>query len=245
MTTHIFHRSFFTAEGHLDENGISLTVEALFLDTYAKLPGPVTAHLEECDECKMQVAGLMEVMKDQPIDRTLPHPYFDQRISVRTFPASLRIAATLAMALFAGTLFFLLGVRSAQNSSPVQTQHVPVPQPIDTSIRQDEHEDILLAERMTPSPNLDDLVHSEFRSESIEVLSPEIEAIVHSPITFRWKQYPRPVILKIMNNKEVTVLTANVKMNSYVTSKKFPEGLYYWKLEDDGELLFVGKFFTK
>ena len=245
MTTNSNHRSFFTAEGHLDENGTSLTVEALMLDRFGSLPGAVTAHIEECHECKEQIMGLFDIMKEQPIDRTLPHPYFDQRGAIIGFPPLLRAAAVLAVALFAGTVFFLLSVRSTQNTPPLHAVRPPAPVSTDTAAIIRESGDDLLAERMTPSPNLDDLVHSEFRSETIEVLTPETEAIVHSPITFRWKEYPRPVILKVLNNREMTVLTTNVKRNRFVSTKSFPEGLYYWKLEDNGELLFVGKFFVK
>jgi hypothetical protein len=245
MTSNSNYRSFFTAEGHLNENGTSLTVEALMLDRFSSLPGPVAAHIEECHECKEQIMGLFDIMKEQPIDRTIPHPYFDHRAAIIEFPALLRTAAMLAVALLAGTVFFLLSVRSAQNTPPIHAIHTPAPVSTDTAVFVRESGDGLLAERLTPSPNLDDLVHSEFRSEMIEVLAPETEAIVHSPITFRWKQYPRPVILKVLNNREMTVLTTNVKRNSFVTSKSFPEGLYYWKLEDNGELLFVGKFFVK
>ena len=245
MTTNSTHQPFFTADGHLDDNGTSLTVEALILDRFSELPGPITAHIEECDHCKEQVLGLFELMKEQPLDRNIPHPYFDQAPhTIVRFPGYLRMAAVLALALFTGTVFFLLSIRSAQQPPPLQTAIPSAVVPNDTGSSAPERTE-LLAEHFIPSPNLDDLVHSEFRSESIEVLAPETEAIVHSPITFRWKEYPRAVILKVLNNRDITVLTTNVKGNRFVTSKNFPQGLYYWKLEDKGDLLYVGKFFVK
>lgn len=239
------HRTFFSSDGHMDENGLSLTVEALLLDRYSELPDPLTAHTEQCDRCKEQVLGLFELMKEQPMDRTVPHPYFDKASSSRHFSSYLRAAAILAAALITGALFFQFSTRNARVTHPVQTANTPVATPIDTVSTPPARNDDLLADHFSISPNLDDLVNSEFRSEMIEVLAPEIEAIVQPPITFQWKQYPRPVILKVLNNKDITVLTSSVKGNKFVTSKIFPEGLYYWKLEDNGELLYVGKFFVR
>ena len=61
----------------------------------------------------------------------------------------------------------------------------------------------------------------------------------------RWKSEGRELKLKILTNREVTILTAIVTADTFFTSKKFEPGLYYWKLEADDELLFIGKFFVR
>ncbi|MFZ4619930.1 MAG: hypothetical protein ACOYNS_05175 [Bacteroidota bacterium] len=244
METNLNNRSFFVSDGHLNENGISLYADALLLDKQKQLPPQITEHVELCDDCKEQVFGLYEVMQEQPVDTSLPHPYFDAPHKILSFSIYYRAAAIFVLAVAGGTAYFLYSSRQSSEVPPPVHVSIPIV-PTDSTPAEKGNDEHAIVENSIPSSNLEDLVTSNFRSSSIEVLTPVAEAIVSSPITFRWKEYPHAVILRILNNKDVTLLTANVKTNTFVTSRSFLPGLYYWKLEDDGELLFVGKFFVK
>lgn len=245
MKTEPAIHTFFDHSLHLNENGTALTAEAFFLDRTAELPNEISEHLEQCDRCKVQVLGLLELLKEQPIDRNIHHPYFDRRPVILPFPNFLKAAAVITAILAGGAAYILFTSNGTSGNDTPYHSIGPVTTSPDTFSDPVPENERVLADHFAPSPNLDDLVRSDFRSESIEVLSPENDAIVSSPITFRWKQYQGPVILKILNNREMTVQMSNVKENRFVTTKSLVPGLYYWKLEDEGELLYIGKFFVK
>ncbi len=245
MDTNINVHSFFTSDGHLNENGTSLYADALLLNKLQKLPSQITEHVGSCNDCKELVFGLYEVMQEQPFNASLPHPFLDAPSKILSFPVYYKAAAIFILAVAGGAVFYIFSPRGSTDTPPPVHATIPSAVPIDTTTAVKEDGKHMIAENSLPSDNLEDLVHSNFRSATIEVLTPDAEAIVSSPIKFQWKEYPRPVILKILNNKDVPVLTSNVKGNSFVTSRSFLPGLYYWKLEDEGELLFVGKFFVR
>ncbi|MFA6468231.1 MAG: hypothetical protein WCW35_04980 [Bacteroidota bacterium] len=240
-------QTFFTNTHHLNESGIALYVDSVLLDRADDLPTEILDHVEQCTECAAQVLEMCEIMQEVRIDRTMKHPTLDASAKEpqRLF-TFYRVAALFLFGIFGGTLYYYLSSyekngmpETARYSLPADTlaEEIEKPSPKTTS---DQY-----AMNFTPSPNLDDLVQSEFRSEAITVISPEIGAIVAPPITFRWKSYGAPVKIKVLSNKEVTVLTSIVNANSFVTAKPFAPGLYYWKLEANDDLLFVGKFFVK
>jgi Tol biopolymer transport system component len=59
------------------------------------------------------------------------------------------------------------------------------------------------------------------------------------------KPKPQLLMLKILSNKEQTLVAAEFKTNSYTAQKIFSPDLYYWKLEAKDELIYVGKFVAK
>lgn len=106
-----------------------------------------------------------------------------------------------------------------------------------------------------PEPYLEEWVTESTRSggEKIDaVLSPGIgEKFDGKEITFHWKMNEKiPVSLKILSNHEQEIFTAKpdpaqfplltVRINTRILSGP---GLYYWRLEDETNVLFVGKFY--
>lgn len=248
-------KKYFSDSDHLSENGIALYVDAIKLERVADLPADILHHAEECDACKMKIMNIVEIMADQPIDTTVPHPFFGTKETVSTsFGILYRIAAVFIIAAFAGTIYYFLSNRSPdtihnnqsltreeQSNTPVPVDPLPVEQK-QSSKKPPEN---LIAANFEPSENFEDLVQMQFRSTTIEVISPEIGEIVENPITFRWKHYDKPITIKILSNKELTLVSTTVTADSFTTTKKFAPGLYYWKLETENELLFVGKFLVK
>lgn len=244
--------SFFTDQ-HLSEEGISLYVDALKLQRVGELPEELRVHVESCAECQLQIVEVHEMLKEEIYDTSAPHPYFDkQKVREPIYRYGVyRIAAAVAGAALLGIGYYSIVSRetpvqtvapqtTTQNSTITQEPSRTEPQQPSKNNGSD-----LLAEHFTESPNLEDLVHGEFRSTSIQALFPVVGKVASQPIVFRWKDNDEPITLKIVTNKEVTVASTLVRGDSYMLKKNLPPGLYYWKLESKDELLYVGKFIVK
>lgn len=88
---------------------------------------------------------------------------------------------------------------------------------------------------------------SEF---SVSIISPAIGANFAGEVDFSWEVkkdeqvFNGPIVLKILNNREITVHAATVENGRYACKEKFTPGVYYWTLEEQGEMLYLGKFFV-
>ena len=95
-------------------------------------------------------------------------------------------------------------------------------------------------------PYLEGILSDAHRSESVTVLSPEIGETVKDRPTFKWTGMEDEtiylVILDNLGNKRFAFMTDG---NQFFLQKKLNPGLYYWKLESEEDLLFLGKFIVK
>jgi hypothetical protein len=246
---------FFTERHHLTEEGVALYVDALRLERTEELPAEIRIHVEGCEECQRQIVESHEVMKAIRVDRSRPHPYFDRQVrepGVQYTPY--RIAAAVAgVALLAAGYYAIVSRDTTPPSMTQQEQSAPIrdadsnrtnaapdkPEPNNTV------SEPLLADNFAESANLEDLVQTDFRSTSIEVISPLNGDAVHAPIRFQWKATVEEMTLKILTNKERTVLSETVTGNALTVERKLAPGLYYWKLETKKELVFTGKFLVR
>ncbi|OQX98804.1 MAG: hypothetical protein B6I24_04375 [Bacteroidetes bacterium 4572_128] len=66
----------------------------------------------------------------------------------------------------------------------------------------------------------------------------------NSSINFKWdKKFSKKVFLIIIKNSEKEIFKKKMESNKYTLEKhNFETGLYYWKLETEEELIFLGKF---
>ncbi|MHB1051395.1 MAG: hypothetical protein ACYC09_15050 [Bacteroidota bacterium] len=246
---------FFTDRHHLTEEGVALYVDALRLERTAELPAEIRIHVEGCEECQRQIVESHEIMTAIPVDKSTPHPYFDRQIrepAVHYTPY--RIAAAIAgVALLAAGYYAIVSrdtsppviTQQDQSSSPREpdanyTNAVP-----DESTPNETGSVPMLADNFIESPNMEDLVHTDFRSTSVEVISPLNGDVVQTPIRFQWKASEEEMILKILTNMERTVLSKTVAGNAFTVERKLAPGLYYWKLETKKELVFTGKFLVR
>jgi hypothetical protein len=98
--------------------------------------------------------------------------------------------------------------------------------------------------RYRVNPNLENMIGSQVRSGLFEVLGPENGSVIKDPIRFSWKKpLLSPHTLKIVNNKNQVLYTYPVQGSWFDFNETLAPGLYYWKLENQNELLYVGKFF--
>lgn len=247
--------NFFNNEGHLNEEGISLYADALMNDSVEELPASLKAHVEECLHCKSEIIEVYELSKENaetkvvPLYRSVEHKAENMQY--------LRIAASFIVLIGLGFVFFqFLNNEKLASDGKTAINHPVVRvlfepnnvMAIDkTAVATETSE--LLASNYLPSSNLESMVGVAFRSEAINIISPKNSTIykLNDQIVFQYELEGNAgtLNLKILNNKEDIVFQTNISGNKYLLNKKLSGGLYYWKLETDEDLLYVGKFIIK
>jgi hypothetical protein len=239
---------FFTEAGHLNEDGVNLYVDALKLGRREDLGEEIRKHAADCEECKRRVLELHGMLKGVEYQKDDLHPTLDagKESSQRSFPMFWRVAAGFAILVGASAVVsYLFTMRTPervvaedQALSRKDTTAVPVPE---AKPRRD-----LYAANFTESASLQGFVGQDFRSEGVEIVSPLIGATVKESVVFEWKgEVQSPVVLRILSNRENPVYQSTVSGSRVVVRKDFTPGLYYWKLESNGELVYVGTFRVK
>lgn len=181
----------------------------------------------------------------------------------------LRIAAVfLVTAILLGTYFFVLKDGSSIKEMFSKTDHtgqitqgekqttVPGEKNISTGEKQtiDTEKN---SQQTTPvngvnnvNPNLEIMIDSRYRSSGIQIISPlnNTNCAAGSNIVFSWTPPVQgSLTLKIINNKNAVVYEYPLGVNGceFVFKQNLSPGLYYWKLENQDDLLHIGKFFVK
>ena len=212
-------RKYFENNGHLNDKGVSLYVDALRLDKINTLPAEVTGHVEECTECKKAVVQLNALMEDTAPAADETHPFFDKANTSgkSRYFSVYRIAAAVAFFLLIGVLVFYV----------TRSPHVP-----DT-----------FAENFEPFPLYESMVEQDFRSYGLEILSPGAGEEMRNGVTFQWEiRYDDQLIVSILDNRGEIVQTNTLTEDVYHFDDLLEPGLYYWRLETEERLLYVGKF---
>jgi hypothetical protein len=240
---------FFDQSKHLSDEGVSLVVDALELDVIDRLPKPVMEHISRCERCKGEIMSLEAIVEHQKYGDIRSHPYFGQVSTVHTRRRFVvyRIAASVAIVVGLGFLAYVLGLFSSHAPEQVKTvaqQTTDIARPSQPSLTP-EHSAPggSIAANFVESPNLENIVGSNTRASDVRIVSPVIGARVRGDVVFKWEgDTPGSLTLKILDNREAVVKKARVQESQYILREKLQEGLYYWKLEGEGELLAVGKF---
>lgn len=110
----------------------------------------------------------------------------------------------------------------------------------------------MYAANFVEAPVLESKLGQALRSSefSFSIISPQIGENFIGKIAFRWEikndgeQFNGTFGLKILNNRENSVHVATVANGQYICQEKLVPGLYYWTLEENGETLYLGKFFV-
>ena len=72
------NNQYFDENGHLNDAGVTLWVDALRLQREADLPDALQEHLELCAECRVSVFEYYEFKREDDIAELANHPYFTQ-----------------------------------------------------------------------------------------------------------------------------------------------------------------------
>lgn len=105
------------------------------------------------------------------------------------------------------------------------------------------------------SQYLEDWIRENIRSVNYKidkVLSPALgDTIKTGNVIFSWRMVEKEELsIKIMNNREEEIYKAKAdplqfpQYNIRISSRTIKQsGLYYWRLEDENEVLYIGKFY--
>lgn len=114
---------------------------------------------------------------------------------------------------------------------------------------------VLTGPAFEQSQYLEDWIIENIRSANDKidtVLSPVLgDTIKNNNVIFSWRMVEKEeVSIKIMNNLEEEIYKANADLSQFplfsikLSSRTIKQsGLYYWRLEDENEVFFVGKFY--
>jgi hypothetical protein len=247
------NESFFGEGGHLNDEGTALYVDALKLNTTEQLPPHVRDHVAECLDCKKSVTELFALLDDADYGDVRSHPFFRLPRETRSpVPFILKIAAVLAGVAGLATLTYIIDPFK-QGPSPGQTSQTELKGGADSAgkvqrqgLKTGAGEGADFAANFEADPELDDLVNGRTRSGAFQALSPANGSVPGPDALFSWKTDGKnPLTLTIVNNRGGVILTQSGLRSRFVLGRKLTAGLYYWKIEDDSELLFVGKFLVR
>lgn len=215
--------SYFNPDGSLNDEGISLYADAIVQDRVKELPEQIRKHVETSPEARKEIAALAELLDEKHL-KSVPHPFFD---TARTndeyskFPI-LKAAAILLVTLLMGTLFIYYGgLFHNGDDRPLTAEYT---------------------ENYEPNNFYESLVSQTTRSGVITILEPATEAEKVNGLKFRWEGPNIPFTILILDNRANPVYTGEPDQNNYLLDMDLDPGLYYWRLESDEELHYVGKF---
>ncbi len=255
-------------EGHLNEEAFALYADALILGKENRLPDVILDHAESCQQCKKEIFALYTIMqKDGIIQGTEVHPILDQEEIKNTNDSHnhkgyqiLKYAAIFFGAICLSTLIYFMVSQHPDNKNSYLTYTSDSNKreslnhekkiinskkdTIDSSVKKAE-----VAMSMRESVIFESLINSHYRDEGIEVVSPSLRHRFTNKekVVFKFKgNLSVPYHILIYNNKGEKILEKdNISAMSYTPGIKLSSGLYYWKLEKDDNLLYVGKFYIQ
>ena len=95
---------------------------------------------------------------------------------------------------------------------------------------------------------LENFVNRNVRSEeNIKIIFPSIGDTLIKNVRLKWASSEKGTGYQIIivNNRNEKVWEITTDSNTIMVEKKLLPGLYYWKIENDGKLETIGKFFIK
>ncbi len=245
----------FNTFGHVTDEALSRYIDQQLKQNNAILSTQeqtdIANHLKACFVCSNAYHSVYQYLSDEqrnPSEMKTPGLIL-RFIRKPAFIAGVSIAAVLF-------IVFLIVLYNRHEPEITKDNHIDVKkdsvkivktdtviQPIKTP----EKEKDLWAGNFVPSRDFENLMKQNFRSgESFELLSPMTDMKAFKEISFRWNYSGKEtIILKILNNKEKTIMTIKPEQNEYLlqlNQKIFVPGIYYWKIETEEDLLSVGKF---
>ncbi|MCK4765603.1 MAG: hypothetical protein KAW12_25610 [Candidatus Aminicenantes bacterium] len=257
---------------HLNDSSSALYVDALVRDDLSMLPAEALDHVENCTECKDKILDLFLFRKnpaaapvDSPAGQVVEFPQHSRRQK-----SQFRRAATIFIVFSFVLIFYFLGIKNelttlrqtpAIGENKVQEQPLPgtpeTGQETAAKVEKTRVETGTAGAKKTPprpsvppayrvNPNLENMIGSPSRSGVVHILSPGNNIYLQEEILFSWEETKQePLHLKILNNKNEVLFRYEVKDSRYLFKEELSPGLYYWKLESQSDLLYVGKFFIK
>jgi hypothetical protein len=251
----------FNTREHLTDDAVYLYVDALKLGRETELSPEVLDHVADCLECKQNIQTIVDLVSEQDYHTRIPHPYFDQKkiYRISSYSTITRLAAAIIIGFGVVFLAYILIPEGdkpiAIEDSTEETTEITVEkmQPIPPDIISPETLPIippvprepadLYAANFEPSPFYENLIHQQFRSPAVRVRTPEPGVDISDTVHFSWEsRTPISLLLRIHDNTGAIVWETTTDRGSVTYSDDLDPGIYYWRLESEDELLYVGKF---
>lgn len=263
---------FFNENGHLNETGLAVFVEALAKNALETLTENMSEHVEECIECKKKILLINEVtdqvekLKNDSLPAQGGHD--KSKKFIRLF---LRVASIILIGLGVGSaLYYFISnpknKRGSVNITQISDSNIVKKQSIfaqkdsissglpqtgknKKTILREEKGAGFIAENFKESAFFENLISSNYRSNDIEIEEPAIgqRFYANDSILFRIKgEITEPLSIKLYDNKEKLIVNfENITSDNYFVNKELSPGLYYWKVLEDDDLVKVGKIEVK
>lgn len=255
--------SYFQSNGHLSDEGIARYAEALKQDQANALPADLRQHIEQCDDCHRQALDLYALIADFDYSQVaLPPPAPKAVLRPIWVNRALLAAASVAALIWIINVLWKPGAGHIQPQSPQVVAHddttarpspalkqkdleVPAPKPKQQAPPAKEW----IAANFEPSETLDGLLNDATRSEMLNVKTPANGTTFApaQPILFSWSGATagEPLQIVIVNNQNKEQYRLDAGIEGLTFAKKLNPGIYYWKLENETDLLYVGMFFIR
>jgi len=260
MSTAILNSGFFNSQEHLNEEGISLYTDALILGKKEELPSEILDHVENCQLCKNKIIELYGICKDNSLYNTVTHPYFHEAIKQQfNYSILYKIAASVLILvsivlitkfLFRNQKKEIIISEEQCDSSSVKHDKI-ISDSIGSDQKEDsEHDHIYIAANFNSNPVFESLIDESLRSDNIlKIISPQTDQqfSLNKSIKFKWESESiENLKIIILNNRADRIIEIeDIIGNNATYNKELKPGLYYWKLESEDDLLYLGKFIVK
>lgn len=253
--------------GHLSDESTACYSNALMEGEFLTLPEEILTHVEACGDCKDRILDISIFLRNpdsSPFIHSLKESLQQTRGKWYAYPKRLA-AALFVAALLLSTYFFvykdgsILKEKLFKSSFTKKTEKIEAKQKPQQEIKKTQGKNqgpgkngVTKKNNNLPpgnfrvNPNLESMIGTQYRSASIQIISPGNNSTLSGEIIFAWKKTTQgPLSLKIINNKNIVAYNYEVKGNRFVFKQTLTPGLYYWKLENHEDLLYIGKFFIR
>ncbi|MCB0651846.1 MAG: hypothetical protein KDC85_11275 [Saprospiraceae bacterium] len=254
---------------HLTEEAIARYAEAMQLDQLENLDISYIDHVENCPDCHLQVVELFVLLQQidekEKADKTAAKA---RTAIIRPFYRLALVASVAGLAIF---LYFNdqkpphfapADPVAQEDAAPIPSATQPpaikppltretspeatIPSTSESRKRQPSSTVDQYASHFVPSDDYEALVGTDLRSVPLEIINPKPSShfIPGEMITFSWDIKNSDLLyITILNNREDNITRQEIIDSTFTISSIMQPGLYYWKLENETEILHVGKFF--
>ncbi|KAA3633187.1 MAG: hypothetical protein DWQ02_13545 [Bacteroidetes bacterium] len=233
------------------------------------LPNTVLDHVESCEMCHAEIVELFSILSQiETQSQSVSGDGGKSRIiNLKPIYRLALVAAVTALAIFfyfrdnpnlqhQSVQEIAADTSSAANDNtleiaeentsqkPAPNTGNPLPDQENPPISNEPEQDQLYAANFSPSDDYEALIGTTVRSAAVTDIAPKAGSHFNRQeiITFSWDLEKSDLFyVTILNNREEIIIRQEINGSEFSTSKLTTPGLYYWKLENDAEILYVGK----
>lgn len=222
---------------HLSETQLSTYIDAFRRNAENEVDKSIIEHIEQCVECKKNVIEILDILDELGEQNSLKVPDTPKKKNTNFLKYAAIIIITVLPAYFVINLITskqnTIKKRNFNNSELHSTNK-------DDLTKKPEH---ISEDLFAVIPEYEAICNDTFRSPSIQIISPIGNFISKKEVGFDFKfKSATGRRLKIFNNKDKEIQSIAISKIKFTKSINFTPGLYYWKIETEDELEYLGKF---